>query len=212
MAAAIMTSLVLLGFAHSAWAAGYYPGVRLMVESRLDAVAYRFDVAPGADAGAIRTRYEGAEEVRAEDGGRALWVRAGTQVLHEQGLRCFQDIDGERLDVLCRYEVSRARDGTFEVAFAVGPYDRARALIIDPEIGWSSYLGGWATDEGSAIVVDSAGSVYVVGETGSSDFPNTGGFDPTWAGGEDAFVVKVNAAGSSLAWSSFLGIGDQLTG
>jgi beta-propeller repeat-containing protein len=56
--------------------------------------------------------------------------------------------------------------------------------------------------------VDSAGSVYVVGTTHSSDFPTTGGFETSYGGSRDAFVTKVNAAGSSLAWSSFLGGGD----
>jgi beta-propeller repeat-containing protein len=181
-------------------------GIRLTVESRLDGVAYRFDVAPGADVGAIRTRYEGADEVRLEDG--ALLVRAGSHVLREQGLRCFQDLEGKRLDVPCRYEVSRARDGAFEVAFAVEPYDRTRALVIDPEIGWSSYLGGSGTgngDIGYGIAVDSAGNVYVAGDTCSSDFPTPGGFDTTIGGSCDAFVTKVSTAGSVVSWSSYLG-------
>jgi len=71
-------------------------------------------------------------------------------------------------------------------------------------LAWSSYLGGADTDHGNGIAVDSAGDVYVAGDTDSSDFPTTGGFDTTDGGGTDVFVTKVNAAGSSLAWSSYL--------
>jgi MYXO-CTERM domain-containing protein len=73
-------------------------------------------------------------------------------------------------------------------------------------LAWSSYLGG-SGNEGdvSGIAVDGLGDVYVVGDTSSSDFPSAGGFDTSLDGSYDAFVTKVNASGSSLAWSSYLG-------
>jgi hypothetical protein len=77
-------------------------------------------VAPGGDAGAIRMRYQGAEKVVAEDGGRSLRVRAGGLSLHERGLRCFQDGPGARRDVACSYEVARAVEGAV-VWFRLGP-------------------------------------------------------------------------------------------
>ncbi|MFH0900970.1 MAG: SBBP repeat-containing protein, partial [Pseudomonadota bacterium] len=70
---------------------------------------------------------------------------------------------------------------------------------------WSSFLGGAGPDYGKGIAVDGLGNAYVTGMTSSDDFPTTGGFDTSYGGSTDAFVTKVNAAGSSLAWSSFLG-------
>ena len=56
--------------------------------------------------------------------------------------------------------------------------------------------------------MDGAGSAYVAGRTSSSDFPTTpGAFDTSYNGGysDDAFVVKLNPAGSGLAYATFLG-------
>ena len=50
------------------------------------------------------------------------------------------------------------------------------------------------------------GRAYVTGITQSTDFPTTpGAFDTTFNGSEDAFVTKLNASGSALAYSTFLG-------
>ena len=71
---------------------------------------------------------------------------------------------------------------------------------------YSTFLGGFDIDDGLAIAVDGAGSAYVTGETGSSNFPTTpGAFDTTRNAAFDAFVTKLNAAGSALVYSTFLG-------
>src|SRR5207237_5372206 len=71
---------------------------------------------------------------------------------------------------------------------------------------YSACLGGSAGDRGVGIAVDGAGGAYVTGVTGSADFPTTAGaFDTTYNGGFDAFVTRLNAAGSALAYSTFLG-------
>jgi len=118
------------------------PGIALTVESRRHALAYRFDLSAGADPRAIRLRYAGAEDVVVEDHGRALRVRTGGGSLRETGLSCFQEDQGARRDVPCRYAVLARDDGAVEVGFDVGPFDRERSLVVDPVIGWSSYLGG----------------------------------------------------------------------
>jgi hypothetical protein len=70
-------------------------------------------------------------------------------------------------------------------------------------------LGGTDWDYGDGIGVDGAGSAYVTGRTYSSDFPTTAGaFDTSLGGDRDAFVVKVNADGTGLAYATFLGGSD----
>ncbi len=72
---------------------------------------------------------------------------------------------------------------------------------------YSTFLGGGNDDNGFAIAVDPAGNAYVAGATQSADFPTTvGGYDPTFNGGQiNAFVAKLNAGGSALVYSTFLG-------
>jgi hypothetical protein len=73
-----------------------------------------------------------------------------------------------------------------------------------------TYLGGSDADVGLGIAVDPSGSAYVTGFTYSADFPvfpNPGAFRTKITGGADAFVTKLNAAGSGLIYSTFLGGG-----
>jgi len=70
---------------------------------------------------------------------------------------------------------------------------------------YSTFLGGGGWDEGTSIAVDSAGSAYVTGITDSDDFPVTpDALDPT-RNGDDAFVAKLNPAGTNLVYSTYLG-------
>jgi hypothetical protein len=79
---------------------------------------------------------------------------------------------------------------------------------------YSTFLGGSDRDETSGIAVDGSGQVYVTGFTYSLDFPTTSGaFDTSHNGGNtDAFVTKLNAAGSALIYSTFLGGGSEEIG
>jgi hypothetical protein len=71
---------------------------------------------------------------------------------------------------------------------------------------YSTYLGGSDFDQGTGIALDASGNAYVTGDTESSNFPTTaGGFQTTYRGSGDFFVSKVNASGSALAYSSYLG-------
>jgi hypothetical protein len=71
---------------------------------------------------------------------------------------------------------------------------------------YSVVFGGGLTDIGSGIAVDVAGNAYVVGYTTSPNFPVTAGVPQNVLnGGTNAFVTKVNAAGTALVYSTFLG-------
>ena len=72
---------------------------------------------------------------------------------------------------------------------------------------YSTYLGGNGKDSGNGIAIDSAGNAYVVGDTTSTNFP-VSGFQKAYQGGQDAFVAKLNATGSSLVYSTYLGGGN----
>ena len=80
---------------------------------------------------------------------------------------------------------------------------------------YATYLGGDVDDYGQSIAVDRLGNAYVVGTTGSFNFPNTAGaYQEDLAGNVDAFVVKLSADGTNLLYSTYLGgtDGDQGNG
>ena len=66
-------------------------------------------------------------------------------------------------------------------------------------------LGGAATDHGTAIGVEAAGTVVVAGGTYSTDFPTTPGLQTVSGGGQDGFIAKFAADGRSLLWSTYIG-------
>src|SRR6266498_2647584 len=75
------------------------------------------------------------------------------------------------------------------------------------EILYGTYLGGSATEGVRAIAVDSAGIIYLTGDTGSTDFPTSqDALQPANAGGNrDAFVTYLDPATGVLLYSSYLG-------
>jgi hypothetical protein len=79
---------------------------------------------------------------------------------------------------------------------------------------YSTYIGGTGEDGGSAIAVDGSENAYITGYTASTDYDvTTGAFQTTYGGGTyDVFVTKLNATGSSLVYSTYLGGGDQELG
>ncbi len=79
-------------------------------------------------------------------------------------------------------------------------------------LSYSTFLGGSGNDSGHAIALDQAGNAYITGETADSttDFPTTSGvLSETHNGLTDAFITELNAAGSSLLYSTFIGGNDH---
>jgi hypothetical protein len=133
-----------------------------------------------------------------EDGGAAIAVRAGAAYV---------------------------AGNTFSTDFLTtdGAYDRmpnggddafvAKLDAAGSALEYATFLGGSAADWAAAIAVDTAGAAYVTGSTESGNFPTAGGaYDPTYNGGTDVFVAKLNPGGAALAYATFLGGGGEDNG
>jgi Beta-propeller repeat len=70
---------------------------------------------------------------------------------------------------------------------------------------YSTYLGGAQFDAAAAIAVDGSGNAYLTGQTYSTSFPTMSPTQSALDGLSDAFVTEINAAGSSLVFSTYLG-------
>ncbi len=112
------------------------------------------------------------------------------------------------------YVTGRTDSANFPVASPIdgslsGPTD-AFITKFDPSgsgLVYSTYFGGSSTEESYGIAVDSTGAAHVTGNTRSPDFPvTTGALQQSFVGTSvDAFVVKLNPAGTALDYSTYLG-------
>jgi hypothetical protein len=210
-----------------------YPGVNLVYYGNQQQLEHDFVVEPGADPSAIRLAIEGADKLEVDAAGDLVLHAAGGDVRLRKPV-LYQEVEGVRREIAAGYVlgsgippgaggtrgVPRARfsrsgvptpalhrqSETVEVSFEVGAYDRAQALVIDPVLVYSTYLGGSSEDYGFGIAVDSAGNAYVTGRTASTNFPTASPLQAAYGGSDwDAFVAKLNAAGSALVYSTYLG-------
>jgi len=119
-------------------------------------------------------------------------------------------LDGSGMAYVTGYTLSSnfpTTPGTFDTTYN-GGYDVfvVKLNAAGSALAYATFLGGSNDDSGSGIAVDGSGAAYVTGQTRSSDFPTSpGAFDTNFNGGNDAFVVKLSAAGSALAYATFLG-------
>ncbi|MBN2492240.1 MAG: SBBP repeat-containing protein [Planctomycetes bacterium] len=185
-----------------------WPGIDLAYSSTGNRLKYEFVVGPGADAAQIRLRYRGADSVVITEGG-TLRVSTPAGSFEDAAPVAWQEIDGRRVPVAMAYRLDPDTAGdSVEFGFALGAYDPAHPLVLDPAVLVScGYLGGSGTDQCLGIAVDSTGNAYVTGYTTSAEltFPVVVGPNLTHNGGDDAFVAKVNAAGTALLYCGYIG-------
>ncbi len=180
-----------------------YAGIDLDISGRRTSLKYEFHVAAGADYQQIAVSYAGIEGLSIDSEG-ALHVQTKLGELVDDTPYIYQEIDGQKVEVAGQFVLLDDHTYTFQVT---GSFDSSRELVIDPNLAWSTYLGGSGDDYGNGIAVDTTGNVYVTGETYSSNFPATAGaFDTAYNGGSyDVFVAKLDANGSGLVYTTYLG-------
>lgn len=178
-----------------------YPGIDLEYHGDGRSLKYDFVVLPGGDASLIEVSYDGASDISVTSEGK-MEVTTGIGPFHEQRPYVYQEIDGVRHEVAAQYQIRGSGVFGFEL---LSDYDRSHPLIIDPELLYSTYLGGSDSDHGFCIAVDDEGSAYVSGYTYSSDFPMVNPYDDIYNLEIDAFVTKFSPEGNTVLYSTYLG-------
>ncbi len=177
-----------------------YPGVDLLYYGRQGALEVDFVLAAGADASRVRLAFDGASSVRVRAGRLTLGV--GSREVAWAAPVAYQTVAGARRRVASAWRTDGRR-----AWFDLGAYDRSRTLVIDPQLDYSTYLGGKAMDTALDIGLDDARCAYVTGATDSVDYPTVpGAFQGLYNGGTtDAFVTKLEPKGRWLVYSTYLG-------
>jgi Beta-propeller repeat len=175
-----------------------YPGIALAYYGNQGRLEYDFLVAPGADPNQFTLAFEGASAITVAESGDLLLTTALGDVRMQKPVVYQLEPDGHKTLVAGHYAVAStsvslqaSRTTRYAVGFQLASYDHAKPVVIDPVLLYSTYLGGSNDDLGYGIAVDTAGSAYVTGYTGSTNFPTANPVQATNGGGFDAFVAKL---------------------
>ena len=192
-----------------------YSGIDLDFYGKQGRLEYDFEVAPGANPNQIVLNFKGAKNLEVAANGDLVLALDGGELRFEAP-QVYQNTPSGIRPVAGSFVLSADN----RVAFRIGNYDPSRALVIDPVLAFSTYLGGSAAESCAAITsaplgfvphcpaiaIDSASKVYVAGATTSSaSFPVPSGSSPTLNGGADVFLVRFNSAGSALDYTTYVG-------
>lgn len=183
---------------------GLYPGIDLTYGGEKGQLKSTYTLAPGADPALIRWRYDGADKVNVDKEGNLQIGLPSTLSVTEQAPLAWQQVAGRRIAVSIRYNLHPDNS----VSFKLGSYDKKLPLTIDPYLTYSTYLGGGyggGYDYATSIAVDAAHNIYITGVTESTDFPIANALQPIGGNRPDAFVTKMNSAGTVLIYSTYLG-------
>lgn len=181
-----------------------WPGVDAQLRVQRDGVETQFNIAPGADVGAIAVALSGAEQMNLLADG-SLRIATGIGGIELSAPVAWQVIDGDRVDVGVAYDLR----GDVGYGFRVSDHDARHALHIDPVIR-STFVGG-DNDEFVEDLIVADDSVYVTGTTKSANFPGTtGGAQPAMIRnstlGGNSFVARYSRDLTQLLQATYLGI------
>ncbi|MEZ4721685.1 MAG: gliding motility-associated C-terminal domain-containing protein [Flavobacteriales bacterium] len=184
-----------------------YDGVDLRVDLQNHQPKLTYIVDANSDPSNIKIQYKGAESITVIDNKLIIGTSVGD--IQEQELIAFQKLDGNRLEVDCRFEVKEN-----VVSFKLGKYDRSQTLYIDPTIIASTHSGCTTESWGHSATFNEAGQIYSAGRCFENGYPTTtGAFQMNFAGpyvygayqDYDICLSKYNQDGSSLIYATYLG-------
>jgi hypothetical protein len=177
-----------------------YPGIDAVFYGSNRRLEYDFVVRPGGAPESILLDFANHEALKLDPSGDLVIGTAAGAILQYKPV-AYQSSEAARHGVEASYVLLNEH----EVGIAVGEYDHSAPLVIDPVIGFSSYLGGTKEDEANAIAVDEQGFIYVTGFTESVNFPKVSPYQRTKGAYADTFVAKIDTFQGKLVYCTYLG-------
>jgi uncharacterized protein (TIGR03437 family) len=170
-----------------------YPGVDVVYYGNQQHLEFDLAVKPGGDPGRIRMKITGTDKLAIDPSG-ALDLGDSLRI---ELPKIYQEDAGIKVPVSGHYAIHGK-----EVGFEVESWDRTRPLVIDPTIVYSALLD---TGTGYGVAVDSLRNTLIAGSTTANDFPTINAVQTSLRGSTTGFVTKINAAGTALLFSTYLG-------
>jgi len=118
-----------------------------------------------------------------------------TYVVTENCIRCKYTDCVVVCPVECFYELL----GPDRFRFRASRVEEGASLVIDPQLLYSTYLGGSSTDAAYALALDSTGAAVVAGFTMSTNFPTQNAFQTSTGGSTDASGSATGATGADAS-------------
>ncbi len=177
-----------------------YRGVDLVYSANRRQLEYEFIVAAGADPEVIRLGFEDLDRLFLDTQGNLILrspLNSVEFILNAPII--YQEIDGVRKAITGGY----VKKSTRTIGFRVAAYDAERPLVIH----YSAYLGDRSSRVVNDIALDSAGNIYLAGETCLIDFPESS--VPYFCSDDDsdfvdAFVTKIEPAREAIVYSTYI--------
>lgn len=181
-----------------------YEGINLRVHGKSKSIKYQFELAPHADPNLISWHYHDSLQLELDTSGNLITQHLLGRI-YESRPFAFQSINGHLIEVICHYVLEGNR-----MRFQLGNYDSNYALIIDPEIAFSSFIGSAANNFGFTACDDLSGNLVSGASVFANNYPTTANaysstFNPTTGNYFDVAISKFDATGSGLLYSTYLG-------
>ena len=177
-----------------------YEGIDVVYYSKDSQLEYDFVLQPGANPDQIAIEFTKAGRLRIDRNGDLL-VKIGNRELRQRRPLAYQESSSGRSEVRADYMILAKN----RVGFRLGTYDRAKTLVIDPILIYSTYFGGTGGEDLVGAATDASGNLYVTGRTDSSNFPTVNALQPTAKNTNSSIFLAKFAPGGNLVYSTYIG-------
>jgi hypothetical protein len=176
-----------------------FPGIDAVFRGDGQNLEYDFELKPHSSPDQIAFTFEGVDRILPrEDGGLDLF--AGSSMWHLIVPRAFQQTDNGRAWIDASYAVS----GKNMISLRLGKFDASLPLIIDPVVQYASVLTVNNDINITGAQADAAGNLFLGGDAFAQDYPVVNGQGPKSSGTQQVYVTKLNPAGDTILYSTFL--------